>query len=286
MLPFVAIPSYKRAGTIAKKTLNFLKVSKYPAERIHIFVADDEEYKDYKRLVPEELYGEIIVGVKGLCPQRNFISSFYPDDEILVQMDDDVITIKCHLPFLTLIEMATASLYGRTAGLWGVLPNDDGRRFKEATTSHLTHILGSYFVIRNHRSIVMTYTEKEDMERSILYFRRYGSVLRYQNAGVATRYAKGEGGLQTPGRLDRIKLEIKRFETEFPGYVSVVQKKGVPDIVLNWRMPAPQSQNSPQTSDDPLHPPLSKRLSASPSPHLPSSSRMRPSPPSCPSSSN
>jgi len=286
MLPFVAIPSYKRAGTIAKKTLNFLKVSNYPADRIHIFVADEDEFRDYKRLVPQELYGEIIVGVKGLCPQRNFISSFYKEDEILIQMDDDVITIKSEYPFITLVMMGVSALYGRTAGLWGVLPNDDGRRFKDATTKHLTHILGSFFVIRNHRSIVMTYTEKEDMERSILYFRHYGSVLRYQNAGVATRYAKGEGGLQTPGRLDRIKLEIKRFETEYPEYVNVVQKKGIPDIVLNWRVPALLSQNLPQTNDAPPHPPLSKRLSASPSPHLPASSRTPPSLPSYPSCKN
>jgi len=276
MLPFVAIPSYKRAGTIAKKTLNFLKVQGYPADRIHIFVADEEEFKDYKRLVSEDLYGEIIVGVKGLAEQRNFITSFYREDEILIQMDDDVLTIKCHLPFLTLVDMATSSLYGRTAGLWGVLPNDDGRRFKDATTSHLTHILGSFFVVRNHRSIQITHTEKEDMERSILYFKRYGSVLRYQNAGVATTYRKGVGGLQTDDRLDRIKSGIQNLTTLYPEYCTLVNKKGLQDIVLNWRMSATLSQNSPRTSDDPLHPPLSKRLIASPSPHLPASSRTPP----------
>ena len=236
MLPFVAIPSYKRAQTISKKTLSFLRDSRYPADRIHIFVADEEEFKEYNRLVSENLYGELIVGVKGLKEQRNFISSFYPEDEIIIQMDDDVITIKSILPFLTLVEIGVNSLYGRTAGLWGVLPNDDGRRFKDATTSHLAHILGSFFIIRNHRDIQMTYTEKEDMERSIVYFRRYGKVLRYQNAGVATTYRKGEGGLQMPGRLDRIKLEIARFHQEYPEYVKSVEKKGVPDIVLKWRI--------------------------------------------------
>jgi hypothetical protein len=271
MLPYVAIPSYKRASTISKKTLNFLKVSKYPVDRIHIFVANDEEYLDYKRLVPEDLYGEIIVGVKGLAEQRNFISSFYKEDEVLIQMDDDVISIKSEYPFITLVMMGVSSLYGRTAGLWGVLPNDDGRRFKNDTTKHLAHILGSFFIIRNHRDIKITYNEKEDMERSIKYFRRYGQVLRYQNAGVATRYAKGEGGLQMPGRLDRIKLEIARFHTEYPGYVTSVQKKGVPDIILNWRM-APPSCMTPETIDARAHLPSSKQCSAHPSPYHASSS--------------
>lgn len=251
MLPFIAIPSYKRANSISKKTLKFLQVSNYPVDRIHIFVANEEEFQDYKRLVSEDLYGEIIVGVKGLMEQRNFISSFYKEDEIIIQMDDDVITIKSSISFLTLVEIGVNSLYGRTSGLWGVLPNDDGRRFKDATTKHLTHILGSFFIVRNHRNIKITHTEKEDMERSILYFRRYGEVLRYQNAGVATTYRKGTGGLQITDRVDTMKAGIQNLITQYPEYCRVVQKKGIPDIVLNWRV-APYK--TPHTSDGPSHP--------------------------------
>lgn len=254
MLPYIAIPSYKRHQTISKKTLGFLRDSRYPASKIHIFVADDDEYGLYNKELSEDLYGTIIVGVKGLKEQRNFIASFYEEDEIIVQMDDDVIGIKSILSFLTLIEIGVNSLYGRTAGLWGVLPNDDGRRFKDSSTTHLAHILGSFFIIRNHRDMNMTYTEKEDMERSIIYFRRYGQVIRYQNAGVATKYGKGEGGLQTPGRLDRIKVEITRFHTEYPEYVRSVEKKGVPDIILNWRVKPPLQM--PRTTGVPSHLPV------------------------------
>jgi len=236
MFPYIAIPSYKRSDTIGSKTLKFLHLSGYPASRIHIFVADDEEYKLYEAALDEDLYDEIIIGVKGLKDQRNFITSFYPEDEIIIQMDDDVKGIRCDLTFLQLIDIGLSSLEYRTAGLWGVMPNDDARRFKNATTKHLTHILGSFFMMRNHRDVKMTYTEKEDMERSILYFRRYGQVLRYQNAGVVTTYGKGKGGLQTPGRDERIKSEILRFQTEYPNYINVVDKKGIQDIVLNWRV--------------------------------------------------
>ena len=244
MFPFIAIPSYKRSDVIGDKTLKFLHTSGYPASRIHIFVADDEEYKKYQDALDEDLYGEIIMGVKGLKDQRNFITSFYKEDEIIIQMDDDVKGIRCDLPFLTLVDLGLASLEYRNAGLWGVMPNDDARRFKDATTKHLTHILGSFFMMRNHKNIEMTYTEKEDMERSILYFRRYGQVLRYQNAGVCTTYGKGQGGLQMPGRDERIKSEILRFQTEYPDYINIADKKGVQDIILNWRAPQSSSKNS------------------------------------------
>ena len=242
MLPFIAIPSYNRSTSIGSKTLKFLQREGYPAEKIHIFVASDEEYKKYEKEIPEDMYGEIILGVPGLKDQRNFITSFYPEDEIIIQMDDDVKTIRSDVTFLMLVTIGTAHLEYRNAGLFGVLPNDDKRRFKPSMTKHLAHILGSFFIMRNHRNIIMTYTEKEDMERSILYFKRYGQVLRYQNAGVATTYGKGKGGLQTPGRPERIKAEILRFQTEYPEYVGVVDKKGVQDIILNWRS-EPESKN-------------------------------------------
>ena len=252
MLPYIAIPSYNRSDTIASKTLKFLRSQKYPASKIHIFVANDDEYELYNDSLNENLYDEIIIGVNVLKEQRNFITSFYKEDEIIIQMDDDVKCIKSDIPFLNLVDQGMASLEYRAAGLWGVMPNDDARRFKDATTKHLTHILGSFFMIRNHKNIQMTYTEKEDMERSILYFRRYGQVLRYQNAGVCTTYGKGTGGLQTSGRDERIKSEILRFQTEYPDYIKVADKKGTQDIVLNWR--ALSQTKTPQTSGGLSHP--------------------------------
>ena len=257
MLPYIAIPSYNRSTSISSKTLKFLHREGYPAEKIHIFVASDEEFKKYEEELSEDLYGEIIVGVPGLKEQRNFITSFYKEDEIIIQMDDDVKTIRSDVTFLMLVRIGQANLEYRNAGLFGVLPNDDKRRFKPSMTKHLAHILGSFFIMRNHKDIKMTYTEKEDMERSILYFKRYGQVLRYQNAGVCTTYGKGKGGLQTPGRDERIKAEILRFQTEYPEYIGVVDKKGVQDIILNWRSESEQSK-SKKNDGDPLHPLSSK----------------------------
>ena len=232
----LAIPSYNRSDTISGKTLKFLKDSNFPANQINIFVASYEQYDLYVNAIDRSMYNEIVIGRLGLMEQRNFITEFYNEDEIIIQMDDDVKTIKSPTPFLDIVQMGVEALEYRTAGLFGVLPIDDGRRFKNNMTKHLTHILGSFFICRNHKDLRITMTEKEDMERSILYFKRYGQVLRYQNAGVCTNYGKGTGGLQTPGRSDRISLEIVRFQTEYPEYINLVVKKGKrTDIILNWR---------------------------------------------------
>ena len=234
-LPEVAIPSYRRYDTLRNKTLTFLASVSYPADKITIFVANQEEALLYQRSIPRILYGKMIIGVIGLMEQRNFISEHYPEDTILIQMDDDVKKIDSKRHFIELIEEAVKRLGEGKGGLWGVLPNDDKRRYKNDTTTHLTHILGSFFICRNHRDIVITATEKEDYERSILYFKRYGEVYRYRGAGVSTTYQKGDGGLQEEGRVIRMKEGMKNLTDKYPEFCVRKDKKGIPDVSLNWR---------------------------------------------------
>lgn len=240
-LPKVAIPSYMRADIISNLTLKYLYDKNYPTFLIRIFVASDEERFRYAAAIPRHLYSEIVVGVPGLAAQRNFISNFYPEGEIIMQLDDDVKGLKILYPgiaFLDLVREGCRAIYEQGAGLWGVMPNDDGRKMQARTTRHLTHILGSFFICRNHRDIVITTTDKEDFERSILYFRRYGSVCRFQGAGVITRYDNMPGGLQTADRRQRMKADMEYLVLNYPEYVkTVVKKKGL-DITLNWRAPA------------------------------------------------
>lgn len=238
MLVPIAIPSYRRAATLRSKTLRFLKDSLYPTHLITVFVADESEKAEYLRVIDESLYGDIVVGVKGLANQRNFISEFYPQNQIICQMDDDVKGIKSELGFLQLIEYGVERMKEEHAGLFGVLPNDDGRRFQNKITRHLTHILGSFFICVNDRAFTITHDEKEDYLRSIWYFKRDGKVLRYKNAGVATTYNVGSGGLIGEGRVLKMKAGADWLVREYPGFCSVIVKKGMPDIRLNWRATA------------------------------------------------
>ena len=232
-LPEIAIPTYKRSHSI--KTLDYLASVSYPADKITLFVANNEEALLYYRAVPRALYGKLVVGVKGLMEQRNFITLYYPEDTIYIGMDDDVKKIDSPIPFLTLIQNAVERLNTRKGGLWGVFPNDDKRRYSDDTTTHLTFIIGSFFVCRNHKDILITYAEKDDYERSILYFKRYGEIYRYRGAGVSTTYHKGEGGLQEEGRLARMEAGVLNMIQRYPDFCKRSDKKDMPDISLNWR---------------------------------------------------
>jgi hypothetical protein len=235
MLPIVAIPTFRRANLIAGLTLKVLREANYPPYLIRLFVASEEEKELYQTLVPRLLYYEIVVGVQGLKEQRKFISDYFPEDTIILQMDDDIKAIKT-VPLMSFTDLVLKGVSAMDeVGLWGIMPNDDGRKMKEETTTHLSHILGSFFVCRNHKDLEIGTDDKEDFERSILYFQAYGAVARYKGAGVATAYEKTPGGLQQEGRRERQLESIRYILETYPGYATLVTKPKGQDIILNWR---------------------------------------------------
>lgn len=232
-LPRVCIPSYNRAELLRDKTLAFLKKSGYPSERIFIFVVLDEIEK-YSQTCPG---CNLIIGLPGLKAQRKFISDWLSEDEIYIGMDDDIDGIKTMgKSFLDIVRDACERLETRKCGLFGILPNDDARRFKDSTTGHLSFILGALFICRNHHSILLRGPcLTDDYERSILYFIRYGTIYRYRGAGVQTKYAGTSAGGNREDFIERKRQSVMGLIEQFPEYCSYRNKKGEPDILLNWR---------------------------------------------------
>ena len=238
-LPVIAIPSYNRADLITILTLSYLERENYPSSKIFIFVASEEERAKYVLQIPRHLYNEIVTGVLGLKEQRQFISNYFAEAQIIVQLDDDVRRIKFLDPQMTFINLVCRGvqiLESEGVGLFGVLPNSDGRKMKQNTTRHLTHILGSFFICRNHKDLVVNISDKEDFERSILYFKRYSAVARYQGAGVDTVYAGTPGGLNTPGRPNRSLSDLSYLMLNYKEFCkTIIKKNNKLDIMLLWR---------------------------------------------------
>ena len=151
-------------------------------------------------------------------------------------MDDDVKSIDTPtLSFQGLIKMALELLRTHKGGLFGVLPNDDARRYSEKTTTHLAFILGAFYIYRIHKDIVSHTSVKEDYERSIQYFQRYGEIYRYRGGGVQTTYQKGTGGQPSVDRRAKEEQEVLYLLKTYPGYLRRKDKKGNPDVLLDWR---------------------------------------------------
>lgn len=245
----VAIPSYKRSVTIIKNTLHTLNSKKVPKSRIFIFVANKEEEDIYKKIVPKKLYRKIICGVIGLRDQRNFISSYFPEHQCIVQLDDDIKDVKILVPgkersdrklrpaenlhkffidafYRCLVNNidhenrpSRIKLDKSKSYIWGVYPVNNPFFMDFRVTDSLQFLVGPMFGIINRHSkdLVLELNEKEDYERTLRHYKKDGSVIRFWNVTIDTAYYSTPGGMQAENKDRFIEAEksanwlVKKF---------------------------------------------------------------------------
>jgi len=230
----IAIPSYHRADICNEKTLAMLSDNHIPKERIHVYVVK-EEYDLYKKTLDPSLYHSLTIGKKGLVQQREFIMHQYPEGQAIVFLDDDIQSVDLSLStFRTLdsfLKEAFAFTKKNNAYIWGVYPvfNPFFRKPRKEIETCLNYIVGAFYGILNRKTIPLTLTkngQKEDVERSIRYFKKDGIVVRFNKIGFVTKYYGKEGGLGTfEDRLVPMKEASLRLKRAFPEYGEIKTKK-------------------------------------------------------------
>jgi hypothetical protein len=230
----IVIPSLGRYNHM--KTLTTLKEHNISNDYIKVYVVP-EEFDLYKQMYPEY---EIIVGVRGLVAQRQFIMDSYPIGTHLIFMDDDIELIDLSMTSFTLIdffEHAFKTCRDKNAYIWGVYPvlNPFFREKREEMSTCLNYIVGAFYGIINRRiPLTITTGEKEDVERSIQYFIQDGIVLRFNKVGFKTKYYGKTGGLGTlKERIESSKQKSYELFEKYPGYGKVkTRKNGITEFVL------------------------------------------------------
>lgn len=242
----IAIPSYNRVETLRDKTLAMLESYKIPKARIHIFVADKEQETLYKEGLPKSLYGQIIVGQKGLMEARNFITRYYPENKPIVSFDDDVSEIKIlggsasstrkrggvkpslvRLPNLdAFLRQAFATCKKEGLNMWGIYPVYNAFFMKPGYSTDLKFLIGHMHGVFNKRARLLTTAYKDDYERTLLYATADGGVVRFNNVVAKTKMG-AKGGLDTAvqHRLHENKKAAAMLMKKFPGLVRLNPKR-------------------------------------------------------------
>ena len=237
----VCIPSYKRAELCAEKTLTTLAKHKIPASKINVYVVKDDE-EEYKRVLDSKTYNKIVVGKKGLVPQRQFIMEQFPEGKHIVFFDDDVKSIDLKMSSLFksknldhFFTYAFEQCHENKSFIWGVYPvfNPFFRKARPEMTTALNYIVGAFYGIVNRpnlKAIQLTLTkengQKEDVERTIKYFKNDGIVLRFNRVGFETKYYGKSGGLGTfDDRLKPMLEASKLLKKTYPEYGEISTKK-------------------------------------------------------------
>ena len=238
----VCIPSYKRSQLCNDQTLTTLRTHKIDPKLVYVFVANKTEYDTYKKTLDPKLYNKLITGKKGLVQQRDFISNYFKVGQNIVFFDDDVkkIDLKLSPRFKSsnlhnFFNQAFQDCKQHNAFIWGVYPvyNPYFRKDKEALSTSLKYIVGAFYGIINRpnlSAIRLTITrkngQKEDVERTIKYFKKDGIVLRYNKIGFETKYYGKDGGLGTfEARLKPMKEASEKLKKTYPEYGEIKTKK-------------------------------------------------------------
>jgi hypothetical protein len=276
----IAIPTYGRSGMIAHFTLKMLERYKVDPQRVTIFVADEvtkrlwvetgkkgkpqihadkalEEQREpdlYRERLKNNPYGKrIVVGVKNIGSQRNWIQNYYPEGTHLISLDDDLVKISelkdgkyveigGAKAFHRLIRQGFAECHATGAHLWGLYASaNEGFQSSALESREVSHnnnyIIASFYgkIIRHDKALeVESINHAEDYERTLRFFAKDGLVVRFNRYTMSkgTEYF-GKGGLEeerqkehTHKRKAPYEDSIKHVAALFPTLCSAYKKGG------------------------------------------------------------
>ena len=244
----IAIPSYKRSMILLYKTLNFLERNSINSNVIYIFIT--EEDKDDYMQIPRYLYKELVIGVKGIVQQREFIENYFHEGDHIVSIDDDIQDLTFarqdeEIPLDCFLQNAFELCKNEGAFIWGVYPV--GNAFyamrNKFYTTHLTFICACFYGFINRPKLediksVLTYNnaDMDDYERCIRYWYYDKKIIRFNTIYVKTKYFGNDGGglgnLQS--RLGSMEDSARLLHAHYPTITKVYLKKnGIYNLRLN-----------------------------------------------------
>ena len=232
----VAIPSYRRAKTLRDNTLALLSRTSISASSITVFVADDDEEREYRAVLPAEQYGKLVVAVPGMAAVRNFISDFYPEGTRILWIDDDMKdvvrfvdkeTMESIVPtFSDFVKNAFSRADMEGASMWGIYPacNPFFKCTKEVT-SDLRYCPGGLYGTQNFPELRVDTDDKEDFQRTIKAFERDGKVVRFNWVSFVTSCFSTKGGMQEARTLEGIQRAADALVARWPQYARARKNK-------------------------------------------------------------
>lgn len=214
----IGIPSYRRSNNC--KTLLTLHKYNIPKELINVFVVE-EEYDLYLKSLDKDYYNELIIGKPTLVKQREFIENYYPLKTNLIFMDDDIedVTYGTYTTLNDFFIDAFNTCHEKKSFIWGIYPVNNPFFFKKQPflSTSLKFIIGClYGIITRENTPKLQITpkydgNKDDVERSILYYLTDKIILRYNHVTIKTKFYKKNEGL---GGLEERKNLMKNSAIE------------------------------------------------------------------------
>lgn len=224
----IAIPSLGRYESLPEKTIRVLQEYQIPSEKIFVFCVSEEE-QFYKPALPEGV--TLVVGVKGLVNQREYIHNYFPVGTNILFLDDDITGLigldKKPIPSLSdLIQTGFKVCRDSGSRLWGIYPVSNPFFMDQTVSKSLKYIVGCFYgCVNTIDRPVIPLDQKEDFYRSCAYYKADGVVVRVNYVAVKTTYYKGKGGLVASRTIENNLEGAKRVCADFPDMATLWTRK-------------------------------------------------------------
>ncbi|MBM4469909.1 hypothetical protein GS982_20145 [Rhodococcus hoagii] len=239
----VAIPSFQRAEGIAKKTLPFLLNGGVDPARITIYLHDnDPQLEQYQALAEQHGVTVKATAMRGITPQRTFITNDYPEGTPLVCIDDDVTDVMEALDAKTLrpvqdVDGLFTMMFRETAArdlyLWGLAPVINAFYMKPGRISEglkfLIFSLFGCYVRPGHPVNEFTVPYKDEHEMSLRAWWWDGAVVRHDGMSAKANFYTDPGGCQaetsTKRTPEKVAYSVAELQRQWPGLVRINDRK-------------------------------------------------------------
>ena len=227
----VAIPSHNRAEALRDYTLSTILKKNIDPSCINIFVANQQDYDDYKRIIPSDMYNEIIITAKGKNNAMNHIRRFYKKGERLLNLDDDISDI--HYGYngynIPLTDLNSYSNYifkimkKYKMGMCGILRHSKPSLKKNTLTINTYELDGNlYWTINNSSKKLDVYLPYcIDAEFCLKNSEYYGNVMRNNEISITNKSVDTDAGLiRLAYNGEKVNARIKLLK-EFPKLIEL-----------------------------------------------------------------
>jgi hypothetical protein len=258
----ICIPSYRRSEICNERTLKTLHELGISKDKIKVFIIE-EEREIYEKDLNPEYYGALIVGVKGLVAQRQFITDYHAEGTHIISLDDDVESLDLSLTDYQsadeFFKKAFETCIQENAFIWGIYPvfNEYFRKERKAITTEISFVVGAFYGYINRLDDdlkIRLAKNKDDVERSIRYYLKDGKVIRFNKIGFKTKYYGNDGGGlgNMKSRMKIMEEDAHALNAEFPNNTRIkVRKNGMYEIVLRSALPKRIRKTKPPPSLEP-----------------------------------
>ena len=228
----IVIPSKNRINVFKNNCLKFLIDTNLIKNEIYLFV-DSLDIKSYKKEFDNKYNIKVIEGKTGLINQRNFIKDYFPEDTLLLHLDDDLkgVNYTGNIDLNLLISQDFRHMLDKNITLGSINPTNNSYFKRNKYLYGLYLCVGCYYyeINKKDKNLYLSNlfeSEKEDYLRTLEHYKYRGLVYRNDYLNVIHKYNKNDDGGMNGNRLDNNNDCCNYINKKYPNFTKIFLKNG------------------------------------------------------------